>query len=413
MKCPTVHTVINQTPPELLAHIVMVDDCSPRSHLHERLDNYIEDNWGKNGLVRLYRNQKREGLIRARINGAKHSLKLEGDVLVYLDAHCEPGYNWLPPLIAPIARDKRITTVPLIDSINGNDYTFSPQGGGDSNGHARGAWDWSMLWKRMPLNEEERKKHKYVTEPYGSPAMAGGLFAIDKHYFKDIGFYDPGLEIWGGENFEISYKVWMCHGQVLFVPCSRVGHIYRLEGWNGNPPPEYVPSSPSLRNYKRVVEVWWDEYKEYFYTTRPETVHLKYGDISPQKLWREQNQCHSFQWFLDNVTPDLLTNFPLPPLNIRWGELRLKDSRTCLDGMGMKNGNGRIATYSCHGQGGNQLFRLTEGKQLAQYDSCVTMKDKNLKDTEKPKAGAELSVYQCNMNEYNNWEWDQVSIFLF
>ena len=37
--------------------------------------------------------------------------------------------------------------------------------------------------------------------------MAGGLFAISRDYFFEIGLYDPGLEIWGGENFEISYKV--------------------------------------------------------------------------------------------------------------------------------------------------------------------------------------------------------------
>lgn len=37
--------------------------------------------------------------------------------------------------------------------------------------------------------------------------MAGGLFAIERQYFFDIGLYDPGLEIWGGENFEMSYKV--------------------------------------------------------------------------------------------------------------------------------------------------------------------------------------------------------------
>ena len=47
---------------------------------------------------------------------------------------------------------------------------------------------------------------KEKTEPYPSPAMAGGLFAINRKYFESIGMYDPGLEIWGGENFEISYK---------------------------------------------------------------------------------------------------------------------------------------------------------------------------------------------------------------
>ena len=92
--------------------------------------------------------------------------------------------------------------------------------------------------------------------------MAGGLFAINRKFFYDIGMYDPGLEIWGGENFEISYKLWMCGGGMLFVPCSRVGHVYRLEGWGGNPPPEYVPSNPSFRNYLRVIEVWWDDWKK-------------------------------------------------------------------------------------------------------------------------------------------------------
>lgn len=37
--------------------------------------------------------------------------------------------------------------------------------------------------------------------------MAGGLFAINREYFNEIGMYDDGLEVWGGENFELSYKV--------------------------------------------------------------------------------------------------------------------------------------------------------------------------------------------------------------
>ncbi|XP_023670475.1 N-acetylgalactosaminyltransferase 7-like isoform X1 [Paramormyrops kingsleyae] len=385
----TVHSVIKRTPQKYLAEIVMIDDFSNKVHLKERLEEYIKQ-W--NGLVKLFRNEKREGLIQARSIGARKATL--GQVLIYLDAHCEVGVNWYAPLVAPISKDRTVCTVPLIDSINGQTYTIEPQGGGDEDGFARGAWDWSMLWKRVPLSDREKQRRSFKTEPYRSPAMAGGLFAIERDFFFELGLYDPGLQIWGGENFEISYKIWQCGGQLLFVPCSRVGHIYRLHGWQGNPPPAHVGSSPTLKNYVRVVEVWWDEYKDYFYASRPETQTLAYGDISELKRFREEHHCKSFKWFMEEIAYDIPTHYPLPPRNVDWGEVRGYETNYCIDSMGHTNG-GNVETGPCHRMGGNQLFRINEASQLMQYDQCLT----------KGADGSSVIITHCNLNEYTEWKY--------
>ena len=49
--------------------------------------------------VKVIRTGKRVGLIRARLKGAQEA---KGEVLLFLDAHCETTPGWLEPLLETV-----------------------------------------------------------------------------------------------------------------------------------------------------------------------------------------------------------------------------------------------------------------------------------------------------------------------
>ncbi|KRZ97204.1 Structural maintenance of chromosomes protein 1A, partial [Trichinella sp. T8] len=374
----TVYTIVYRTPPELLLEVILVNDASTKPELNDILERHVQRKFPN--LVHV---------IRAGSDGRREgAAKASGQVLMFMDAHSEVGYNWLPPLLEPIKLHYRTVTCPFIDVIDCDTFAFRAQDEG-----ARGSFDWKFHYKRLPL------LNKTGAEPFESPVMAGGYFAISKRWFDELGRYDDQLMIWGAEQYELSFKLWQCHGRMIDIPCSRIAHIYRCK---------YAPfEDPGIgnfleRNYKRVAETWMDEYKEYLYLRMPRLRNVDPGDLTKQREVRQRLKCNGFDWFMKNVMFDQPKHYPLvEPPDVMSGRIKNKHTGRCMD---VKNAGlqTELTTSQCKDYLKRQEFVLSWRSEIFQRlgENCL--------DSMNHGPGETVHLFACHGGGGNqNWTYSR------
>ncbi|XP_055973296.1 polypeptide N-acetylgalactosaminyltransferase 12-like [Sorex fumeus] len=355
----TVYSVLETSPDILLEEVILVDDYSDREHLKERLEAEL----AHLPKVRLIRATKREGLVRARLLGASGA---KGDVLTFLDCHCECHEGWLEPLLQRIGEEETAVVCPVIDVIDWNTFEYL----GNSGEPQIGGFDWRLVFTWHVVPERERKRMRSPIDVIRSPTMAGGLFAVSKKYFQYLGSYDTGMEVWGGENLEFSFRIWQCGGTLETHPCSHVGHVF----------PKQAPYSrkKALANSVRAAEVWLDEFKELFYHRNPHARLESFGDVTERQQLREKLKCKDFRWFLENVYPELHVPEDRPGC---FGMLQNKGLQGLCFDYNPPDENQivghQVILYTCHGLGQNQFFEYTSRKEIRynthQPEGCVAV----------------------------------------
>ncbi|XP_049705813.2 polypeptide N-acetylgalactosaminyltransferase 3 [Helicoverpa armigera] len=285
----TVMSVLMRSPTKLLRQIILVDDASDRRYLFQELDEAIE----KLDRVQLLRNPERTGLVGARLLGAK---KATGDVLVFLDAHCEVTPGWLEPLLDRAGSDD-VFICPHIDLLSEDTLAYTKS----IDAHW-GAFSWRLHFRWLiPGGDVLKKKSENPSKPYPTPAMAGGLFAVRKSLFWRLGGYDEGMTIWGAENLELSWRAWQCGARVEITSCSRVGHIFRRHS-----PYKYPGGVTKVlhANLARAATVWMDEWADFFFKFNPDVATIRDQQTVADRVELRKNlKCKSFAWYLSNVWP--------------------------------------------------------------------------------------------------------------
>uniref|UniRef100_A0A8C1EPT7 Polypeptide N-acetylgalactosaminyltransferase n=1 Tax=Cyprinus carpio carpio TaxID=630221 RepID=A0A8C1EPT7_CYPCA len=350
----TVRSVLNRTPVHLIHEIILVDDFSEDPN-----DCLLLTKLPK---TKCLRNKRREGLIRSRVRGADAA---GAGILTFLDSHCEVNKDWLPPLLQRVKEEPTCVASPVIDIINMDTFAYVA-----ASSDLRGGFDWSLHFKWEQLSAEKRAKRADPTEPIKTPIIAGGLFVIDRSWFNRLGKYDTAMDIWGGENFEISFRVWMCGGSLEIIPCSRVGHVFRKKH------PYIFPEGNAntyIKNTRRTAEVWMDEFKLFYYSARPAARGKSYGDIHGRQELRKSLKCKSFKWYLDNVYPELRVPDDSDAIS---GVIRQRQN--CLESRIVEGQDLPVLTLAPCSitkdiPAANQEWIYTHGQQIRQQQHCLSI----------------------------------------
>uniref|UniRef100_A0A8C8Z2W5 Polypeptide N-acetylgalactosaminyltransferase n=1 Tax=Prolemur simus TaxID=1328070 RepID=A0A8C8Z2W5_PROSS len=356
-------SVINRTPSPLLKEIILVDDFSSNGELKVNLDEKIKIyNQKYPGLLKIIRHAERKGLAQARNTGWKAAT---ADVVAILDAHIEVNAGWAEPILARIQDDRTVIVSPVFDNIHFDTFQVSRYE------LAVDGFNWE-LWCRYDPLPQAWFDLRDVTAPVKSPSIMG-ILAADRLFLGEIGSLDGGMLVYGGENVELSLRVWQCGGKIEVLPCSRIAHLER-----SHKPYALDLSSALKRNALRVAEVWMDEYKDMVYLAWNVPLQdsgIDYGDISSRVALREKLKCKTFDWYLKNVYPALR---PIHNI-VGYGTLRnALDDNVCLD-QGPVPGNTPIM-HLCHGFSPQHVYyhltgELYVGHLVAETnadDRCLT-----------------------------------------
>lgn len=360
----TVHSILNRTPPQLLKEVVIVDDQSTNEDLQEALERYVRLMPKKVHLVRM---RERSGLVRARLTGMS---VVTADVIMFQDAHTEANVGWAEPLLEEIRKDHRTIIQPNVDQVEGRSLEYIGNHGPVPRGGF--SWDLRYVWMEMPRHEAKRVKYQHEFSAHRTATLVGCAFAVRKDYFLSIGGFDDDMMIWGAENIELGFRGWLCGGQVLNHPCSRVAHLFKPFAYSFGGHREQIVQ----KNQMRVAELWMDDWKKFFLasTFSWPTKYISFTEeekmsLERRKIMKKNLQCKGFDWFMENIIPEV----PTPPMNaFFYGEVFNLKSELCLF-VTSKGYVGLTSFCYFHRLLPKNIFHIDSDRRMVYRNRCVVV----------------------------------------
>jgi GT2 family glycosyltransferase len=190
----TVENLIRTVPPRQRELIVVDDGSTDDSVAFLR----------RHPDVRVVRSEG-IGVARARNLGASHAT---GDAILFCDAHMRVPARWHRALLEPLESARVGAVAPGIYSLS------EPKRRGF--GLELSGPDLHARWKP-----------RTGSKPCRVPILPGCFLAMRRDVFAATGGFDPGMRQLGGNDNELSLRLWLLGYEQLVVPAVEAGHLFR------------------------------------------------------------------------------------------------------------------------------------------------------------------------------------------
>ncbi|XP_052799401.1 polypeptide N-acetylgalactosaminyltransferase 6-like [Mya arenaria] len=354
----TVYGVFDTCPKELLQEVILVDDGTVDRRTILGVQIHVR-NMDKAILIR---NEKSRGLMMARQQGIERA---RSGHFIVLDSHIEFNIGWLEPILHRLVEEPTALLTSHVGVIDMDTFEY-----------VIGEWNTQfMCFEQISANDQWTfYSDEFILKRNGSVApieyctVPGMMMAMTKYFFLQLGGFDPGMEVWGSENTEISVKTWLCGGRVEMVPCSKIAHLYRITPWQG----VEKRSTYLFKNKLRFASVWTDGIiqKIMLDNLKSGEPEVDYGDVSARKQIREVNECKKYKYFVNKIK-EISHEVYFPQNPQRYGPIVNKSNNKCIDCANLQDSKTQtLILYACT-TGGNQYFLVSEDGRMKNKASWI------------------------------------------
>ena len=234
-----------ETCADLDYEIVVADDASEDDCIQQLKQRFPE--------IAVYGWAQRQGPSPTKDRGAEHT---QGDVLVFLDAHCKPEAGAIARLVSDVrelAGEAIVTpTIACLETdswtndlaVPGQGYVVELDG---------------VNWRWIPTS---------IMRPRGrffeSPSLIGCGFAMSKWLYEKLWGFDRNMYMWGVEDVELGVKSWLLDHPVLHDPMPVIGHRFQKAFTTYQAPKENLLANQLRMAYKVLSPELWREWLAHF-----------------------------------------------------------------------------------------------------------------------------------------------------